>query len=372
MLTQKIAEEIIIRTMKIIPYNINIMDEEGTIIATGEKARLHKLHEGAVFALEKNGRIDISEDTASLYRGAKPGVNLPIFYRKQIIGVIGITGPPVEVGAFGEIVKMAAELIVEQNQLAAQLHINNRMRDETIIQFLNARKEDREKWISRGIRFGIDLVLPRMAVFFRLQKPSVFNLSYAKGLVDHWVNGKGLVIPLSETELVVLFEIEGPFSENQRIALLDRTAAFLKRCNRNNRFITAGLGDYAEGIVQDSFRLARISLYCGESLYPDQDLYDYRRLALPVLSSTFGDQALVHEYRRIKSALLNSEQHAVLLETIQAYIELDGEISKISESLFIHRNTLRYRLQKIEEVTGYNPKTINGITALSLALMLNN
>ncbi|AZB41456.1 hypothetical protein CEF21_03595 [Bacillus sp. FJAT-42376] len=369
MLTRKIAEEIITRTMKIIPYNINIMDEAGTIIATGEKARLHKMHEGALFALEKNGRIDISDENVSLYKGAKPGVNLPIFYRKEIIGVIGITGAPSEVGSFGEIVKMTAELIVEQNQLTAQLHINSRMRDETIIQFLNASDEQKEKWMNRGSRLGIDLSLPRFSVFFHLRSPLVLDLPAAKSRIEQWLKGNGLVIPLSETELVALIDVNVPFSENSRNQLFERTSAFLARCNHDQNVLSAGFGDYADGVLQDSFRLAEKSLHCGERLHPQQDLYDYRELALPVLESTLGNQALVHEYKRILSCLQSSDQSEVLLETLFSFIEMDGEISRISETLFIHRNTLRYRLQKIEEITGYNPKTIKGITALTIAVM---
>ena len=41
-----------------------------------------------------------------------------------------------------------------------------------------------------------------------------------------------------------------------------------------------------------------------------------------------------------------------LLETLLKYIQLNGEKNKVSESLHIHRNTLNYRLNNIEEITG--------------------
>jgi len=39
-----------------------------------------------------------------------------------------------------------------------------------------------------------------------------------------------------------------------------------------------------------------------------------------------------------------------LIETLKIYLEENGNISKASEKLFIHRRTLTYRLQKIEEL----------------------
>lgn len=43
-----------------------------------------------------------------------------------------------------------------------------------------------------------------------------------------------------------------------------------------------------------------------------------------------------------------------LLETLEVYIECQGNAVEAAQKLFIHRNTLRYRLERLQEILGYN------------------
>nr|MDH3152713.1 sugar diacid recognition domain-containing protein [Bacillus licheniformis] len=107
-LSKELAEEIVERTMSIIRHNINMMDENGVIIASGDRSRIGDEHAGAKDALAAEKVISITPEECSALTGTKPGVNLPIVFHDEIIGVIGITGPPSEVSRYGELVKMAA------------------------------------------------------------------------------------------------------------------------------------------------------------------------------------------------------------------------------------------------------------------------
>jgi purine catabolism regulator len=59
-----------------------------------------------------------------------------------------------------------------------------------------------------------------------------------------------------------------------------------------------------------------------------------------------------------------------LVQTIDAYFDHHGNISQTAETLFIHRNTLLYRLDRIQELTGQNLDNPNDRLALQLALKL--
>jgi purine catabolism regulator len=65
------------------------------------------------------------------------------------------------------------------------------------------------------------------------------------------------------------------------------------------------------------------------------------------------------------------EQHnSSLVKTIDAYFDHHGNISQTAESLFIHRNTLLYRLDRIQELTGHDLNQSNMRLALHLSLKL--
>ena len=42
----------------------------------------------------------------------------------------------------------------------------------------------------------------------------------------------------------------------------------------------------------------------------------------------------------------------MLVETARAWLELDGSTSAAAARLFVHRNTVRYRMQRLQELTG--------------------
>ena len=59
-----------------------------------------------------------------------------------------------------------------------------------------------------------------------------------------------------------------------------------------------------------------------------------------------------------------------LLETLTAYLDTSGSIEATSRRLFVHPNTVRYRLRRIAEVTGLSPSDARDAYTLRLALTL--
>ena len=88
----KIIEEI----SMILDYDLNIMDEKGAILASTDPSRVGMFHEGAWRIIRYHLKeLCIYKD--GQYHGCRKGINLPVFLKEQIIGVIGITGEVAEV-----------------------------------------------------------------------------------------------------------------------------------------------------------------------------------------------------------------------------------------------------------------------------------
>ena len=58
-LDTRLAQEIVTRTMRIIPFNVNVMDGHGVILASGNPERVGELHAGALLALAKKLAVEI-------------------------------------------------------------------------------------------------------------------------------------------------------------------------------------------------------------------------------------------------------------------------------------------------------------------------
>ena len=64
----------------------------------------------------------------------------------------------------------------------------------------------------------------------------------------------------------------------------------------------------------------------------------------------------------------SNEEIAEAISILETFYDVEGSISAASEKLFIHKNTLQYKLNKIAEKTGYNPRSIRHSSLFYIAI----
>ena len=73
----------------------------------------------------------------------------------------------------------------------------------------------------------------------------------------------------------------------------------------------------------------------------------------------------IHAFaERLLGPLITDESHAELVDTLEAYLRQHGNLNAVARQLFLHRNTVRYRLRRIAKLTGAdldNPDTRLGL-----------
>jgi DNA-binding PucR family transcriptional regulator len=70
----------------------------------------------------------------------------------------------------------------------------------------------------------------------------------------------------------------------------------------------------------------------------------------------------------IKSVFTPLAAEPTLLETASTFLEISPSLEATARALFIHANTVRYRLRQISEITGYSPTEPRDAFALRLGL----
>lgn len=400
-LDQQIAKQIVSRTMKIIGHNINVMNGQGVILGSGDPKRIGSTHEGALLAIAQNRNVEISQQVASGLHGVKPGINLPLHYQGQIIGVIGITGDPSELTHYGELLKMTAEMIVEQANLQDKLQWENRQREEFILQLIKAQTTDDEQLYRWAKQLDIDISLPRVAAIIEVSEKhrhslvevsSPFNgLSNAEQSIDgqnprvsetlkqvlHLLQNPdrgNLIAMTSMSQLVILKPafLDGkqwdPELENQRIdKLLQRLPAQMDL----NFKIALGHFFPEKGGIARSYQTALETLSLGKQLHPGGTKYLFEDYSLQVLLAglkhDWRGQALATPYQQLAKADKNGQ----LRKTLAAYITHFGDAQQCANALFIHRNTLRYRLDKIQHLTKTDIQSLHGLLSLYLGQLID-
>jgi purine catabolism regulator len=123
-----------------------------------------------------------------------------------------------------------------------------------------------------------------------------------------------------------------------------------------------GIGTPAQSLEDwlNSFRQA------GQALEMSQRLAETRPLFFPDLSvyrlllQIDGSPELKAFQHEILGPLLEHDNGKELIRTLEVYFERNGNLKKTAHTLYIHRNTLIYRLERIHEITGLdldNPET---------------
>lgn len=379
-LNATIARQIVERAKQIIRYSVNVMDEHGRIIGSSDPNRLSQRHEGAVLALDDNRVVEIDTAMSGQLKGVKPGINLPIVFQDQTIGVVGISGEPEQVRSYGELVKMAAELIVEHQALMSKLQWNKRHREELVLQLIQGDGLSENQRLAIAERLALDLSQPRVAAIVQAfptqgESLSTEHLQCLVQLLEQPEHNNLVGISsVSMNEVVVLLPISLDADGWSKPLAQKQINKLLKSLAKESSFTTQmALGDYFSGLEgwSKSYLTAKATME-SHSGSPDRKntVVFYQDHILPVLLSSLQDDSW--RYEQLRHPLLELQKNdprGILLKTIKAYFGHNCDLAQTCESLHIHRNTLRYRLDKIEQVTSLRFSDISEKTRLYLAVI---
>ena len=354
-----LAQEIVTRTMRIIPFNVNVMDAHGVILASGHPERVGELHAGALLALAKKLTVEIDDAAARKLHGAQPGINLPLSAGGQVCGAVGLSGAPDKVRQFGELVRLTAEMILEQAALAHELQNNSRYREAFVLNLIRYEPSARPELDAWARRLGLDF--ERMQLVFllelRLEQEGVERaLSEIQRLQLRILARRedALTATVGPAEMVLLDAWE-PGRKGFETTPQRRLEALSQLVSEECALpFTLSMGIALPGIegAAVSYQSARTASRLGRARNPQQQVFSYYELSLPVLLSGLDSGWQAQQLRMPIARLAGDKSRAMLRTTIDTWFASDQNSAATAASLGIHRNTLDYRLRRIGELTG--------------------
>ena len=139
--------------------------------------------------------------------------------------------------------------------------------------------------------------------------------------------------------------------------------------------LLCGISGPAEELAQwpETYHQAVQAMHLASQLKLDEPV-DFNSIGVYQLLTEMEDLPMAQRYcdQIIGPLVQYDKSHSNnLVQTIDAYFNHHGNISQTAEMLFIHRNTLLYRLDRIQELTGQDLDNANDRLALQLALKLS-
>ncbi len=120
-----------------------------------------------------------------------------------------------------------------------------------------------------------------------------------------------------------------------------------------------------------AYREARIALEVGKVFDTERNIISYNNLGIGrliyQLPTTLCELFLNEVFQKESISVLDSET----IYTIQKFFENNLNVSETSRKLFVHRNTLVYRLDKIKKLTGLDLREFDDAIIFKVAMMVN-
>lgn len=355
-LDHALAQDIVDRAMAILPCNVNVMDYLGIIIGSGEAERLYTRHEGAQLVLANSRVVEIDSHTAKQLNGVRPGVNLPLMLDQQLVGVLGITGEPDQVRVYAELVKMTAEMLMEHRRQQADQQWRHQRSEDLLSRLLLG--DSALHLIDEAEQLGLQPQLLRQAVLIELPA----DAAYA-GQLAAWLNGRYANSWCVSCEPSLVYWC--------RAAGKDRDDALLLE-----QFDEQGWPVLRMATVEPSSDLQSLRNACAAA----RDLLDYARhvqpqqkllrLATHRLSVLFWRNRHDWLAEGVAEPVMKLQGNGQLLDTLRAWFDYSGESQACADALGIHRNSLRYRLEKVAEVSGCDPYRTDDLLRLYLGMQM--
>lgn len=371
-ITAELAQQIVDVIMATVQQNINIMNSSGIIMGSGQKKRLNTYHQGAMEVIETGKVVEISPENVDRYPGALPGLNWPIVLDKKVVGVVGISGHPDLVRNTAQLVKMVTELILERESMIAAFRANLQLREQFIQLLLSERCNENSKQITKMaslLRFNVEI--PRIV--------AVVNVEAILEDALHQYGPPDLVTARTRDKLTQIIETSELINSNDLFVVTQHELIILKHfpaetlpqhfCQWGTELIKLlalteephglclGMGSLANSLSDfyRSYMEASFSQHTHASRAPVASIYDFDILAA-YLVKVPGALETCSASRMLKEKIENNLGFKYdMKNTINVLLDHNLNVSSTAKALFIHRNTLVFRIEKLKECTGLNP-----------------
>ncbi len=181
---------------------------------------------------------------------------------------------------------------------------------------------------------------------------------------------KDFVISINETDIALVKEIRTGIDskdlEKLASSIVDTLSSeFYTHCAVGIGTVVTGIKDLAR-----SFKEAQVALEVGKVFDTERTVINYDNLGIArliyQLPTTLCEMFLKEVFK--KSSIESLDQETLF--TIQKFFENSLNVSETSRKLFVHRNTLVYRLEKIKKLTGLDLREFEDAIVFKVALMV--
>ncbi|WP_029268665.1 CdaR family transcriptional regulator [Virgibacillus alimentarius] len=379
----QIAQRLVKAVSVTLPFSISLSDADGCIVGATDSKRIGTFHPVYKRVIESKDVIAFSDSEASKFDNVLPGLAMPLNFQEETVGVLGIIGPPEEVRPHAELTKHYVELLWQETFYKQLADLKTKM-EETYLQYIlmnDAKNEEQMMQYCDALHIDMDTQMFCVVIHVedylvrefddRVLSLTVNNLKeLILREINHIFHQKQLlkVRFLNTDKIVLLFSAA---SVHAYVAFMDafkqKSAKLLRRLAKyhlSGPSIAAGKLVDSVLTIHESYQEAEQLLKQSHRQILSYHDWDVTTELLP----SKVDQAFKDRMMFRLQDVWEDKKCKEVISSFQAYCQYGMNITEAAKALAIHRNTVIYRLKKMEEITSMDTRDFQHCALLYVIL----
>ena len=322
-------------------------------------------------------------------------ITVPILIRHESVGYLSLIGKDIDFDYFERLIlgQVTPILALEFARERDRNEVESRYSAEALMDVLQGNYQQTDEILTRARLLGFDLLVPQLVAVFEIGQNeteypvSSFQHLWSKRIRDElqriwptsWISFEArrvlALLPINESTGTIESDFETTISTR-----IDRVKARLQQGRMSNGSmptITVGIGRVAKDVQQisQSYREAQQALEIGRRLFGEGKIHYFARLGIyRLLFHLYGHQELSDFYQETLGPLVESDSRSnnALIETLECFFNCNGNLSETARTMHLHRNSLLYRLGRIEELLGQSLEDPELRLSLLIALKIRH
>ena len=351
-MSNALYQDIATRIGDVADCTVGIVDKNGIVIASTQKNEIDELKEGIIEMYQEGENPLVRNGVTYAFEGIEGVMDYAVYVHGDNHEALCI--------AKMALVTVEGVRLHQDERYDKSSFIKNVVLDNILPGDVYAK--------AREVRMKIDS--RRVALLIRIDIPvgSMVVYDAIQGLFPD--KQKDFLFNLSQNDLVLIKEVTPEVTHRDVEKLASAIIDLLAAEHSINSVI--GIGTIISSISElaTSFREAQAALEVGKVFDTERSIVSYNNLGIArliyQLPTTLCDMFLKEVFKKGSVESLDQET----LFTIQRFFENNLNVSETSRGLFVHRNTLVYRLEKIKKLTGLDLRKFDHAIVFKVALMV--
>ncbi len=262
-------------------------------------------------------------------------------------------------------------------------NVELKYKNELLYDILKGKLNNKQTIINRGQNMEMDLDKGFQVIVFEL-KELISKQFKNKGLLNENIQKNYLesakriidddiIMGDLGTYLIALY----PGEEEDKEAVKSFSNKVLNVIDQADRdLVNVGVGNYQEDIINlnESYSQAKRAINVANKLKKENHIYFFEELGVYKLLYKIDRNEKNSFLENSITPLLNYDKahNTELLKTLRAFFEENGNLTNVAKKIYIHYNTVHYRLQRIEKITGLSLDNPDDKLNLEIALKMLN